>query len=306
MSRFFALLCIFSMLFPSGCTDIRTRSYAELLAIRQTKDLSASIRNIDEDTWISSDFETMLLLPDALESESGKQLSFGHLDLLMLQGETLAPAEKLLSNGLTAPNCPLLLCAPFESMEMLGDSDISGKLHSAVENGALPPCSVGEIVGNLESRAGMTILPYCRDGELHAALHDGERLLCVLSEEACRGVVLSDGRSKPLTFSENGEDTIEIRKCRAEIRLAEQDGTLTISVTLRIRSEQSCAAEAAARSVQAFFEETVLKYGADPCFLEESARRFGVAVPTRQAWRTMLQNAVLQIQTVPLSAAFRL
>ena len=297
--RFFTLICVFQTFLLCGCTDIRTRNYAELLAIRQEDKLTANAKNISEDTWISADADTVSLLPDALEAEGGEQLSFGHLRLLMLQGETLASAQEFLSEGWIAPNCPLLLLPPSENMKTVGDTEISEKLLSAVENGTLPSCSVGEIVGNLESRAGMAVLPYLQGEELRLALHDGERLLAVLSEEACRGAVLLNGRRKPMAFSENGADTIEMQKCRAEIKVSEQDDQLTISVSLHVRSEHPQAAEAAVRAARAFFAETVQKYGADTCFLEESARRNNITVPTKQAWRAMLRSARVEIAEIP-------
>lgn len=304
MKRFLAVSAILCTIFLSGCTDIRHRKYADVLAIRtaDSDTVSAMLRCDNDKDWISASPDTALLFQPALETAGGIQFSTGHLSLLILQGDSLSPVQQLLRDGWVAPNCPLLLCDPSEDIRSVGDEKLSDQQKAAVENGLLPEIGVGELVGNLESRTGMALLHYHSNNHFSLALHNGTTLLAVLSNDACRGAALLTDRWGNFGFSEISgglTETILLDSCRIRFRIQQDSEDRLIIrtiVKLSLRTgDPALAAKGATRMLQAFFRETATDFGADVCYLEEAARRCGITVPSAQQWREMLRNAAFEI-----------
>lgn len=294
------ILCAVCAMLLTGCTDIRHRKYADVLAIRTSDSdtVSAMLRCDNDEEWISASPDTALLFQPALEAEGGIQFSTGHLSLLILQGDSLSPAQQLLRDGWIAPNCPLLLCNAAEDVKSIADAKLAQQQKAAVQNGLLPEIGIGELVGNLESRTGMALLHYHDQQSFSLALHNGTQLQAVLSKDACRGAALLADRWEDFGFSEasgNSSESILLDRCRISFRMQQDsEGRLIIRtiVKLSVRSgNPQLAAQGVTRMLRAFFEETVCSYGADVCYLEESARRCGMSVPEPDAWRNMLRDA---------------
>lgn len=297
MKRFFTILCVFCMAMLTACTDIRTRKYADVMIVQSGADYHAAMRCSDADTWFSAVSESCVGLHDALECAVGADIGTGHLALVMLQGDSLAPLREWYAAGLLAPTCPVLLCADDINAKKLADTNISARLELAFQNGHLPRITVGDVLGNIKSRAAMTILPYFVDGTLTLAVHDGSQICGICSADACRGAALLGGQFDAFMLSKiqgNTGEIAQIRSCRNKITCGVSDSGMSLTVNIKIRTDTknfNTAAQIAQQDVTAFFDEAVTKFGADTCFLEESAYRCRIEIPAADAWRKMLRSA---------------
>lgn len=301
MKRLFAILCGCSTILLTGCTDIRSRRYADILAVTSGKEYSASLRCDGEETWYTAAAAAPKLLPTALENELGAQLSMGHLGLLMLQGDTLEPLTALLDDGQLVPTCPVLLCPKTSQVERFVDSNLAAQLQRSMETGLLPRRTVGDVYGDLRSAARITLLPCLVEDALTLAVSDGAQTLAILSEDACRGAALLCGRWDHFAFVEMrgaSPETIRLKSCKCKLHMEQKGERLVLSVELSPEVESGdaeLARTAVCRMLRAYFQEAVTDCAADACFLEETALRCGISIPDTAAWRALLRDAEIQV-----------
>lgn len=282
----------------TGCTDIRNRRSPDLLAVDAGSRTKFAAHISQDGELISASADSPLLMPDALQTASGAEISTGHLSLLAVSGNPCSFLQDYLERQWLAPTCQVLFlprsaCAALSGGSLPAPEQIS----AAVRSGQVPCRTADAVLGDLLGGSGITAL-HCPDaGTLTLALADENGVCGMLSADACRGLALLGKRWDSFSFAQTA-GICTVTHIRAGIS-AEQSETgliFTLRADLTCRTAAPAEAEAILRQMlDAALCETVQDAGADLLFLREAAVRSGIpgaGTAAPEAWRRQLRNAV--------------
>ena len=302
--------CICIMMTPilllSGCTDIRERLLPDLLAADTGSPVRFAAHSSQDESVISAAAASAMMMPEALENASGKEISTGHLTMLAVGGNPCAVIEDYLQAQYLAPTC-MVLCVPKSACSMLQNGTLPApeEIQAAVKTGMLPCRTADAVIGDLWGCSGITALPCLQNGSLTLALRDRSRSFGTLSQDACRGLALFGSRWESFAFTAD-DVCYRLTDCRLFTEVRQTQTHLQITVSGEISAEPPLSEAAAGRlreMLNAAVTETALTQGADVLFLYETALRDGAADSsmTQELWRSALKRAACSIRVGGIS-----
>ena len=291
------LLALFLL---SACTDIRTRISPDILAADTGTQTRFAMHASQSEGIITADAADPCLLPDALRTASGAEISAGHLSLLLLGGQPASVLIPYFRAQWVPPTCAVL-AVPAGACDLLcaGNAPSPDAIRAAVETGQLPARTADAVVGDLWGGSGITAM-HCADaGTLTLLLCDADGSCGTLTHAACRGLALLGGDYQHFDFPAD-DGVHSVTRSSLHISCAAADGSLHFTVNGRICvTNPSCASETALHGMLSAALTETLSQGADILMLRETAVRDAdpsAALVTQMQWREKLRSCAASVQ----------
>lgn len=273
------LSALFGCTLLTGCTDIRNRLSPDVLAVDSGSRTQFTAHISQDKELISAEADSPLLMPDALQTASGAEISAGHLSLLAVSGSPCAFLRDYVSRQWLAPTGHVLFVPDSACAALSGGRlPTAEQIAAAVSSGQVPCRTADAVLGDLLGGSGITAL-HCFDGKAFTlALADQNGVLGMLSADACRGLALLGKRWDCFSFAQTtGICTVTAVRARIHAGQSGEALTFTLSADITCRTGQPAEAEAILRRMlEAALTEPAQNAGADLLFLHEAALRDGI------------------------------